>query len=41
MVEEAAEYVPTVQVPVTAERPVVEQYNPEGQIKQAVEPVEA
>ena len=40
-VDELIEYVPTTQVPVTADRPVVAQYDPEGQAEQAVDPVDA
>ena len=39
--DEAIEYFPTAQVPVTAERPEVEQYDPEGQAEQTVDPVDA
>jgi hypothetical protein len=33
---EAAEYFPTAQLPVTAERPVVAQYDPAGQLVHAL-----
>ena len=33
-VDEASEYVPAAQIPVTAERPVVAQYDPAGHVKQ-------
>jgi len=36
---EAAEYLPTAQAPVTADRPVVAQYEPAEQELQLVEPV--
>jgi hypothetical protein len=38
-VAEAIEYLPTAQASVTAERPVVAQYDPPGHAVQAVEPV--
>ena len=41
MDEDAAEYVPAAHAPVTAERPVVAQYDPAGQAEQAIAPVEA
>jgi hypothetical protein len=37
--EDAAEYVPAMHAPVTAERPVVAQYEPAGHVKQEVDPV--
>ncbi len=37
---EVVEYAPDEQVPVTAERPVVAQYDPAGHAVQAVDPVE-
>jgi len=40
-VEEAGEYLPNAQAPVTAERPVVAQYEPAGHSTKAVEPVVA
>ena len=39
--DDAIEYFPTMQIPVTAERPVVAQYDPAEHAVHAVEPVVA
>ena len=41
IVDEAAEYFPEAQLPVTANRPVVAQYDPPGQLVQEDVPVDA
>jgi len=40
-VDDAAEYFPTAQAPVTALRPVVAQYDPAGHAVHVLDPVEA
>ncbi len=39
--DEEAEYLPALQMPVTAERPVVAQYDPPGHVVHAVDPTVA
>ena len=40
MVEDATENKPAAQIPVTADKPVVAQYDPPGHAEQVVEPIE-